>query len=289
MPPGLAADLANDFEMHPLEDGADVTALAARHPIRALLTSTLVGADGDLIAALPDLEVIVNSGGHVDLIDLKAAAARGIPVTHTPDVFMDDVADLAYTLLLAVVRRLGLGLDVHAKRLGIIGLGKIGRAVAARASGFDLAIAYHGRRPQDVPWPYFVELTDLARNVDFLMVCCTSTPETRHLVNAAVLDALGPRGILINVARGPVVDEAALVRALGQGRIAGAGLDVFEDEPLVPGALTSFDNVVLTPHMASRTKEVRRVQATVVMANLRAHFDGGPLPNRVPETALAGH
>jgi len=274
--------------------------IAAR--ARALITSGLDGAPAALIARMPKLEIItVNSVGY-DLVDMPSALARGIPVTHTPNVLTDDVADLAIGLMIMTSRRLGVADrfvragrwmqekfpvsgKVSGKRLGILGLGRIGRAIATRAEGFGMEILYTDRIKLDAPYRFLPDLVSLAKESDFLMVATSAGPDARHMVNDAVLDALGSEGILINIARGSVVDEKALIAALEAGSIAGAGLDVFEHEPNVPPALFGRDDVVLLPHIASSTRETRSDMGRLVIANLEAFFAGKPLVTPTPESA----
>ena len=297
LPPGLLARLAADHALATLAEQADPAAHLAAHgsDYEALVTSAAVGADAALLASLPRLKVISSFGVGLDKIDLAAARARGIAVGYTPDVLNDCVADTAWGLLIDVARgfsaadrfvRRGqwpqgpypLGRKVSGARLGIVGMGRIGRSIAQRSSGFEMAVRYHTRTPvADVPWAHEPSLLDLARWADFLVLITAGGAGTRHLVNAAVLDALGPEGYLINVARGSVVDEAALVAALQQGRIAGAGLDVFEAEPHVPAALMALDNVVLLPHVASATHQTRQAMADRVYDNLQRFFAEGRL------------
>jgi lactate dehydrogenase-like 2-hydroxyacid dehydrogenase len=268
---------------------------------RALITSGLDGAPAALIARMPKLEIItVNSVGY-DLVDMKSAVARRIPVTHTPHVLTDDVADLALGLMLMTSRRMAqadrfvraggwrtarfpVAGKVAGKTLGILGLGRIGRAIAHRATAFGMEILYTDRAPLDTPYRFVPDLTALAQESDFLMVSTSAGPDAYHMVNAAVLEALGPDGILINIARGSVVDEKALIAALEAGRIGGAGLDVFENEPHVPEALFGRDDVVLLPHIASGTRETRSEMGQLVIKNLEAWFSGQPLVTPTPET-----
>jgi lactate dehydrogenase-like 2-hydroxyacid dehydrogenase len=268
---------------------------------RALITSGLDGAPAALIARMPKLEIItVNSVGY-DLVDMPSAIARGIPVTHTPNVLTDDVADLALGLMLMTSRRLAqadlfvragrwlqekfpVSGKVSGKRLGILGLGRIGRAIAARAEGFGMEILYTDRAKMDAPYRFLPDLVSLARESDFLMVASSAGPDAKHLVNAAVLEALGPDGILINIARGSVVDEVALIAALEAGKVGGAGLDVFEHEPAVPPALFGRDDVVLLPHIASSTRETRSDMGRLVISNLEAWFAGKKLVTPTPES-----
>jgi lactate dehydrogenase-like 2-hydroxyacid dehydrogenase len=219
---------------------------------------------------------------------------RGIRVTNTPDVLTDDVADIAVALVLMTSRRLvesnrylhegrwlggafPLAHALRGKVAGILGLGRIGKAIAQRLEAHGMKIAYHGRKPQNVPWSYFDDLKLLAAESDFLIVACPGGPQTQKLVNAEVLAALGPEGTLINIARGSVVDEAALISALEKGTIRTAGLDVFEDEPRVPAALMNCERAVLLPHVGSATHETRRAMANLVLDNLAAHFSGREL------------
>jgi lactate dehydrogenase-like 2-hydroxyacid dehydrogenase len=268
---------------------------------RALITSGLDGAPGALLDRMPNLEIItVNSVGY-DLVDLKKALSRHIPVTHTPDVLTDDVADLAIGLMIMTSRRLGVADrfvragrwtrekfpvagKVTGKKLGILGLGRIGRAIAQRAEGFGMEILYTDRAKLNTNYRFLPDLISLAKESDFLMVATSAGPDARHMVNAAVLEALGPDGILINIARGSVVDEKALLAALEDNRIGGAGLDVFEHEPDVPPVLFRRDDVVLLPHIASSTRETRGEMGRLVIRNLEAWFSGKPLVTPTPET-----
>jgi lactate dehydrogenase-like 2-hydroxyacid dehydrogenase len=267
--------------------------------IRALVTTGAAGVAKAVVDALPALELIAIRGVGTDGVDLDHARSRGLRVTTTPDVLSEDVADLALGLLLAASRRICVGdafvrqglwptrnlplaRRVAGKRAGILGLGAIGRAVAQRAAGFGMPVAYTGTREQaGAPYRFVPRLLDLAAASDVLFVCCSANPATRGIVDAAVLEALGPDGILVNIARGSIVDEDALVEALRSGRIGAAGLDVFRDEPRVPEALLTLDNVVMQPHMGSATAECRLDMGNLVLANLEAHFAGRPLPTAV--------
>ena len=295
--PALETALAKEFDVHPLWKEPDQAAYLAAHGSEfvGLATSARWGADAALIEALPNLKVISSFGVGIDTIDVAAATKRRIPVGYTPDVLNDCVADIAFGLLIDVARGISaserfvrrgdwqrgafpLQTRVSGKRLGILGLGRIGRAIAKRASGFEMDVRYHNRRRvEDVAFTYEASLTELARWADFLVVASAGGPETRHLVSADVLNALGPHGFLINIARGSVIDEAALVDALVNKKIAGAGLDVFENEPQVPEALLTLDNVVLLPHIASGTNETRQAMADLTLANLRSYFADGRL------------
>lgn len=253
-----------------------------------------------LIAQLTALEMISVFGVGYDRYDVAAARQRNIPITNTPDVLSDDVADMGIALMLAVSRSvpqadkyvregqwisgpMPLARKVSGARLGIVGLGRIGSAIARRAAGFDMSIAYTSRnKVADSPYTYYPTPAALAAEVDFLMVITPGGAGTKGLISAEVLTALGKKGYLINVARGSVVDESALIEALKNDVIAGAALDVFEDEPNVPEALRAMGNVVLTPHVASATWQTRRAMADLAFGNLQAHFAGKPLLTPVP-------
>lgn len=270
---------------------------------RALVTPSSFGAGEELIAALPNLELISCFGSGFEKVDLAAATRRGITVTNNPDANASDVADMAIGLLLASTRRiaradryiragrwepgrrhdLGPVAGVGGGRLGILGLGTIGTRIATRALGFELEVGYHNRRRRDdVAFPYFDSALALATWADHLVVACRADATNRHLVDAEVLRALGPRGHLINVSRGSVVDEAALADALATGVIEGAGLDVFEDQPNVHPGLIGLENVVMTPHIAGGTERALRRMNETVLGNLEAFFAGRPLLTPVP-------
>lgn len=281
--------------------------LAARgSEFEALVTSAGGGATNSLLDALPSLRVVSSFGVGLDKIDPAHAARRGIPVGYTPDVLNDCVADLAFGLMLDIARRLSegdryvraghwtatppvifpMGRRVSGARLGIVGLGRIGRTIARRSQGFDMDVRYHARRPvADAPWTYEASLHELARWSDFLVVITAGGAQTRHLIDASILDALGAKGFLINVSRGTVIDEAALVRALQDKRIAGAALDVFEHEPQVPAELFSLDNVVMVPHVASATVQTRQAMGQLVLDNLAAFFATGQVRVAAPVAA----
>ena len=268
--------------------------------IRAIVTGGGTGVSNDIVDMLPKLEIIAINGVGTDAVDLEHARQRSVRVTNTPDVLTEDVADLGIALLLAAARRLCVGdryvregkwhrgeklplaRKVSGKRLGIVGMGRIGRAIARRAEGFGMAIAYTDIRGVDeLAYRYVPDLTQLASESDFLIVAASGGPQSRRVVNQAVLEALGPEGILVNIARGTVVDEPALVSALVEGRLGGAGLDVFEDEPIVPEELFELDQAVLQPHRASATIETRIAMGELVLRNLAAHFAGQALPTAV--------
>ena len=289
-------ELEDEFTVRYVGKAADraaaIRAVAPR--IGALATNSTGGASRELIASLPKLEIIALFSVGYEGVDLAAAAERGIPVTNAPGVNAGSVADLALGLMLAGQReiplrdrqiRTGRFADTRAlthtldgKRLGLLGLGNIGRAVATRAAAFGMTIGYlKPTRAADSAYRYFESAEALAAASDFLVVCSPGGPLTRHLVNARVLNALGSEGYLVNVARGSIVDTAALVDALERGTIAGAALDVYDNEPEVPEALRRLDNVVLMPHVGGFTHEAFRAAFELLRENLRAHFAGRPL------------
>lgn len=264
--------------------------------VRAVVTGGSEGIDAATIDALPDLGLIAVCAVGYDKVDVAHAKARGVAVTNTPDVLTDDTADMAIALMFAVFRRVPqydryvragewaakgappLARRLTGRRIGILGLGRIGSAIAKRCAPFASEIAYHSRRPvAGAPYRYAADARALAASADVLVIAVAGGAESAKLVDAAVLDALGPEGALINIARGSVVDEAALVAALAEGRLGAAGLDVFAHEPQVPEALRAMDNVVLAPHQGSATIETRRAMADLVIANVDAFFAGEPL------------
>lgn len=277
--------------------------------VRGLAASTLLGrVDAALLDRLPALEIVSSFGVGYDNVDAEAAAARGVVVTNTPGVLDDEVADLTLGLLLATIRRIPqadrhvregkwgqgpfpLSPTLRGRRVGIVGLGAIGKAVARRLEGFGVAIAYHGRREQaGIPYVYHASLIALAEAVNVLIVIVPGGDGTRHLVDAAVLRALGPEGVLVNVSRGSVVDEQALIAALQSGTILAAGLDVYAHEPQVPQALIDMENAVLLPHIGSASVHTRAAMGRLVADNLNAWFRHGHPLTPVPEslTLLGG-
>lgn len=277
----------DDFEAAIAAHGAEIRGIATRGKHKV---------DEALMARLPKLEIIANFGVGYDTVDAAAAAARGILVSNTPDVLNEEVADLALGLLLATVRELPqadrftrsgawktgafpLGATLRDRTVGIVGMGRIGKAIAKRLDAFGVPVVYHTRRAQpDVGYTHYPELIAMARDVDTMILILPGGPATRGLINAEVLAALGPNGILINVARGTVVDEPALVEALANKTILAAGLDVFVDEPHVPEALFALENVVLLPHVGSATHFTRTAMGQLVVDNLLSWFDGkGPV------------
>ena len=289
--------MERDFTVHKLWKAKDPAALMAEvsSRVRGIQAMHLNKTDAKLISALPRLEIIACFGVGVDGVDFGAARQRGIVVTNTPEVLNECVADLAMGLTVATIRRISLGdrfvragswlkgplpftRKVGGKIMGILGYGRIGKAIAKRAEAFGMTIVYHGRHQQEgVAHKYYASLIEMARDCDVLVAICPGGAATRHIVNAEVLNALGPEGTLINVARGSVVDEQALVKALADGSLGAAGLDVFEAEPNVPEALFAMDNVVLQPHVASATHETRMAMGVLTADNLRAHFSGKPV------------
>lgn len=295
--PALEARLEKLFDVHPLWKESDVRSFLARRggDFEGLVTSAPAGASTELIESMPSLKVISCHGVGLDKIDLEAARRRGIGVAGTPGVLTDCVADFAFGLLIDVARQLSaadrfvragrwgeekypLTTRVSGKRLGIVGLGRIGQALAKRAGGFDMEIRYVDRASVDgVTFVREDSLAALARWADFLVVTVAAGPDTSRMIDGAVLDALGPDGFLVNVSRGTVIDETALVAALTSRAIAGAALDVYADEPNVPAALLGLDNVVLLPHTASGTIETRTAMQDLVVANLTSFFETGRL------------
>ncbi|MFJ3486900.1 2-hydroxyacid dehydrogenase [Pseudomonas sp. NPDC090202] len=294
----LTQNLNRDFTVHNRWEIKDLDAWVAEHgaSVRGVVTSGVYGTDNALLDRLPNLEVINSFGVGYDANDTAYLARRGIKLSNTPDVLNNAVAETALALMLCVSRRISeaerfvragqwatgkfpLGNDLCGKTCGIVGLGKIGKTIARRAAGFDMNIAYYrrGQAYADVTYTHYDDLQALAKAADYLVVIVPGGPETEKLINRDVLKALGPKSYLINVARGSVVDEQALVASLLEGEIAGAGLDVFEDEPNVPAELLTLDNAVLTPHIGSGTHETRQAMADLVFANVSSYFNDGSL------------
>lgn len=286
LPATLRTSLAERFTLH------DDTPPAST---RAIVGGGMTQVDAALIARLPALEIVAIHGVGHDGIDLAAADARGIRVTTTPGVLTADVADLAIALMLGVQRRLvandravraggwqvPLARQASGRRVGVFGLGAIGHAIATRAAPFAADMLYTAHSAKPVPWQFVPDIATLAERSDVLILAAPGGAETHHIVDAAILERLGATGILINIARGSLVDQPALVTALASGTIAGAGLDVFADEPTVPDALKTMDQVILSPHQGSATEQGRAAMAALVLANLDAHFAGQPLPSAV--------
>lgn len=301
MPPAVQKVLDGAYTVHKLWEAKDKAALLKEVAprVRGMATSGGAGAPRELIEALPKLEVISSFGVGYDSIDIGCAKDRGVTVTNTPDVLTDCVADTAMALTLAMMRRIPqadqfvrtgrwpkdkfpLTDKLGGRIMGIVGAGRIGQAIAKRAEAFGLQIAYFGpRKKADLNWRYYDNLVAMAKDVDILMISCPGGKETNQLVNAAVIDALGADGYIVNIARGSVVEEPALVKALVEKKIAGAGLDVFADEPNVPEALWSLDTVALAPHIGSGTHETRQAMGDLMLKNLEAWFAGKPVLTKV--------
>ncbi|MFJ4143606.1 2-hydroxyacid dehydrogenase [Pseudomonas sp. NPDC089734] len=300
VPAPIDARLRDSYTVHRLYEAVDQDTFLDQvgHSIRGVVTGGAKGLSNTLMNRLPALEVIAISGIGTDAVDLAHAARRGIQVTTTPGVLTDDVADMGMGLLIMALRDLGTGdrivregqwgtviqplaRKVTGIELGIVGLGRVGHAIARRAQAFDMKVSYTDLHEQPQSGYRFVpDLIELARRSDVLMLAA-SADQGRAIITSEVLEALGAQGYLINVARGKLVDEPALIAALSNGTIAGAGLDVFADEPRVPDALRSMDNVVLQPHRASATEQTRLAMGEIVLANLEACFAGSPLPTAV--------
>ncbi len=290
--------LEETYTLHRYDEADDRDAMLddVGSKIRAVVTMGFRGFTGEMLEKMPNLEIVgVGSVGY-DAIDVDSCRERGVPVTNTPDVLTSDVADLAMALTFDTLRGLSRGeryvrecrwrdegpmaltTTVTGKKMGIIGFGRIGKAIAARAEAFEMTVSYHGRRKQDgVSSPYYDDPIALARESDVLMLACPGGDETRNLVSREVLEALGPDGYLVNISRGSVVDEPVLLEFLQQEKIAGAALDVFENEPKIDETFFNLDNVVLQPHCASATVETRGAMSQLVVDNLAAHFAGKPL------------
>ncbi len=304
LPAAQVAHMAQSYEVHgPLARSVPEAIPEAARGARALVTLGGFSTDAAMIDALPELGLICCYGTGYEGVDRAAAKARGIVVTHAGDSNSTAVAEFAMGLVIAAARRMvqgdrkiragawtSLGIDrmemtpgLSGKRLGIYGMGTIGRKIAARAEPFEMEIGYHNRSPRaDVPYAYLESLLALAEWSDVLVVAARASAENRRAVNAEVLRALGPKGVLVNIGRGVMVDEPALCDALEQGVIAGAGLDVYEDEPNVPDRLKVLENVVLTPHMAAVALTAQRAQRQVLEENLAAFFAGRPVRFQAP-------
>lgn len=305
MHPLVVSNLESWATLHKLWEASDQEGMITSIKDRVRGMASSYGArrvDAGLIGQFPKLEIISHFGVGYDIVDVDYAAAHGIVVTNTPDVLNEEVADVAMGLLLSTIRQFPqadrfvrgghwlkgsfpLTASLRGRTMGIFGLGRIGKAIARRAEAFGVKVSYTGRNPQkDVTYPYFASLKGLAEACDILMVVAPATAETKHAVNADVLSALGPDGILINIARGSLVDEAALIEALREKKILSAGLDVFENEPNVPQALIDMDHIVLLPHVGSASHVTRQAMGQLVCDNLKSFAEGkGPL-TPVPET-----
>jgi len=293
LPPFLYEPLKADFQCHDYYAATDKAALlaSAGGRVRGLVQGGGTATPPALLDALPKLEIISVFGVGYDGVPVDYCRARGLKVTNTPDVLTDDVADVALALVMMTGRgfarlerfvRAGhwekkgpdLTTKLAGKRVGILGLGRIGKAIAERVSALGMKVAYTGRKPQQVAYEFLPSLEALAAWSDFLVVACPGGAATRGIVNAAVLAALGAKGTLVNIARGSIIDEPALVKALQDGTIKSAGLDVFADEPHVPAPLLAMENVVLLPHVGSATNETRKAMGDLCKANLDSWFAG---------------
>ncbi|KAH9300967.1 hypothetical protein KI387_012550, partial [Taxus chinensis] len=297
MLPYLQDALESRFTVYKLWEAADKQVFLGElgDSIHAVVGNTVTGADAELIESLPKLEIVSTFSVGLDKVDLAKCKEKKIAVTNTPDVLTDDVADLALGLMLSTLRQIcaadryarqglwpkaeyKLATKLSGKNVGIIGLGRIGLAIAKRAEAFGCKIAYHSRSEKpEINFTYYSSIVDLAASSDVLVVACPLTKETYHVIDGNVIDALGPKAILVNIGRGPLVDEKELVKALVEARLGGAGLDVFENEPHVPKELFDMDNVVLLPHVGSATWETRKDMADLVIGNLEAYFSKKPL------------
>jgi lactate dehydrogenase-like 2-hydroxyacid dehydrogenase len=287
-----------DREQFIAEHGASIRGMVGGHGGKRI--------DGPFMQRFPNLKIVGNFGVGYDGVDAVWAGQNGITVTNTPDVLNDEVADLALGLLIATVRRLPqadryvrdgkwlkggfpLTASLREKRLGILGLGRIGKAIAQRAEAFGLAISYFGRTKQaDVAYPFYSSLIEMAKNVDILLIIAPGGAATKGIVSREVMEALGPQGTLINVARGTLVDEPAMVELLASGKLGSAGLDVFVDEPNVPEALFAMENVVLLPHVGSASHYTRGKMGQLVVDNIVSVAEGRAPLTPVVETPWRG-
>src|SRR5215469_6353841 len=304
LPAFLYDPLKADYRCHDYHQATDKAALLAQvgERVRGLVQGGGTATPTTLLDALPKLEIISVFGVGYDGVPVAYCKQRGIKVTNTPDVLTDDVADVALALILMTGRGFvranrfvqagewekrgpELTTKLSGRKAGILGLGRIGKAIAQRVSAMGMKVAYTGRKPQHVPYEYVASLKALAAAVDFLVVACPGGEATRNIVNAEVLKALGGKGVLINIARGSIVDEPALVAALKAGVIKGAGLDVFVNEPHIPPELLGMDNVVLLPHVGSATRETRQAMGDLCKANLDAYFSGKGVLTLIPDLA----
>lgn len=295
-------DLADELTMHPLWEAEDQDKLISEVApnIRGMATTGGKGATAEFMDRFPNLEMIGSFGVGYDSIDIAHAKSRGIVVTNTPGVLVEGVAEMGMTLMLATTRRvaegdryvragrwpvegdLSLGRSLAGKNLGIVGLGDIGSRLAELAVAFKMQISYYGPNNKPAyPYTYQPDLVKLAEDSDYLMISCKGGEETRNLVTAEVIEAVGPEGMLINISRGTVVDEDALLSALQSGKLGFAGLDVFDKEPQVPAGFMELDNVLLAPHVGSATTETRKAMGNLVTENIRAYFRGEPVPTPV--------
>lgn len=296
--PSCEAALAARYTVHKLHEQADPKAWLAENGARIRAhAGSIVSAE--LMDALPNLEIIAGFGVGYDGIDTRAAKARNVRVTNTPNVLNDAVAELTIGLMIALARRIPqadqyvrqgkwpggnmpLFSELTGKTVGILGLGRIGKEIALRAQAMKMRVVYHGRRRQPTePYVFYDDLTEMARDIDWLVIIAPGGKGTERIVSRQVLEALGPQGMLVNVARGTLIDEPAMLELLQNGGLGGAALDVFEKEPSVPEGFFALDNVVLSPHQGSATRQTRDAMGAMLVANLDAHFAGEPLLSAV--------
>jgi lactate dehydrogenase-like 2-hydroxyacid dehydrogenase len=292
--PEIQKDLESRYTLHSMASLQEGWLDQHAAEIDGVVTGGHNGIPAGLMAKLPNLKIVGINGVGYDRVDLEMAKQRGIRVTNTPDVLTDDVADLAIGLTLTLLRRIHhahshvtagkwtsaempLARKMSGRQFGILGMGRIGQAVAKRLGGFDAKISYTDIAAKQVPYTFVPDLLSLARGSEVLIVCAAASGSTAKLVNREVLEAIGPDGFLVNIARGSIVDEDALVAVLKEGKLGGAGLDVFADEPNVPAGLMDMENVVLTPHIASATHETRGAMGRLMVANIDAFFAGKDL------------
>ena len=302
LPDFLKQPLTSTYPCHDYHGAADKAALlnAVGGQIIGLVQGGGTVTPTALLDQLPKLQIISVFGVGYDGVPVEYCRGRGIKVGHTPDVLTDDVADVALALTITLSRHfhlanryvqagdwpkkpLPLSTAVGGKTVGILGLGRIGKAIAQRLAACGMNVGYHGRTAKEGLYKYYPSLLEMAKAVDFLIVACPGGPATQNIVNAEVLAALGAKGKIVNIARGSIIDESALVKALQAGTLGGAGLDVFANEPHVPAERLTLDNVVLFPHVGSATRETRKAMGDLVLANLAAHFAGKPLVKLIPE------
>jgi lactate dehydrogenase-like 2-hydroxyacid dehydrogenase len=290
--------LDETYTLHKIWEATDRDAFLASvaDKITAAATTGSKGIDDATLGKLPKLKVVSHFGVGVDSVDVDAVKRRGLALTNTPDVLTEEVADLTLAILLAAIRRVPQGDRYvrdgkwlkgpmpltqslqYGKTAGILGLGRIGKAIAKRLEAFNVKVAYQGRSKQSgVAYPYYADLLSMAKDVDILIVAAPGGPETRGIVSREVLEALGPEGVIVNIARGSLIDEAAMIEVLKSGKLGAAGLDVFDKEPKVPEELLALENVVVQPHVGSATHPTRKAMGQLVIDNLAAHFAGKPL------------
>ena len=299
--PSVISDLNEHFEVRHVLTKEEFHALSEEERAEAEGFASFGWAPAEVIDAMPNLKLISSFGVGYDGVAARHAADKGIVTCHTPDVLNDDVANTTIMLLLATMRRLipqdawarsgdwekhgnaPLTTSIAGKTVGIVGLGRIGEAIAHKLTVFNCEVVYHSRTKKEAGLKYYPDLTGMARDSDVLIVITPGGPETKHLINREVIDALGPDGTLVNISRGSVVDEEALIAALQDGRLGAAGLDVFENEPHIPDALKAMDNVTLAPHVGSATVETRQAMADLVDENIVTFFKDGKQTAPVPE------